>query len=177
MENPKPYIDRLKTELNKLNPFSTTTNTEFTDPKETPGTKSTRSRVNSLIGVAGAGAVMMLTLVGASYLRHKNGDKIDDNQFDKAFDKSISGDTTVAGETFISETNDSTTYDGSSLMRSSSGLEINEFPKIESSMRRSMDECTQSNSEISHGIYTFMGRPRTVAEIENLLLSADDDVI
>ena len=177
MENPKPYIDRLKTELNKLNPFSTTTNTEFTDPKETPGTKSIRSRVNSLIGVAGAGAVMMLTLVGASYLRHKNDDKIDDNQFDKAFDKSISGDTTVAGETFISETNDSTTYDGSSLMRSSSGLEINEFPKIESSMRRSMDECTQSNSEKSHGIYTFMGRPRTVAEIENLLLSADDDVI
>jgi len=179
LENPKPYTDELKSKLSEVNPFSSTTKTVFTDPKATPVTQSTTTRAKSVFGIAGAGVVMVLTLaIVAGVVRCRNINNSDDNEYNETFRKQIYGDTTVAGETFVSETNDST-YDCSISIASSIGfLENNEMRKFESSVKRNTNKDNQRITQTLNGISAPRRRPRTVAEIENLFsLGEDGDII
>jgi hypothetical protein len=156
LENPKLYTDELKSQLSEVNPFSSTTNTVFTDPKDEPATRSASTRANKVFVVAGVGVVMLMTLtIVTGIVRRRNSDNSDGDEYNEAFHKKIRSDTTVAGETFVSESNDSL-YDGNISMFSSSDLvENEEIRNYEDPLRK----------------------PRTVAEIENLLSIGDGDTI
>lgn len=179
LKSPKTYVDLLKSQLSNDNPFSSTTNTVITDPRATPETRSAKTRSTSMFGIAGAGVIMVLTLtifVGVN--RRRNDDKTDDNV---SFSKKIRSDSTVAGETFVSEINDST-YDGRSVsMFSSTGfVENNRMRKYESSAEKNYSRTKYDDHDIrqmSDVIMAPQRRPRTVAEIENLLSLGDGDVI
>lgn len=178
LENSKSYTDQLKSQLSEVNPFSSTTDTVFTDPKAALMTRSTTTRAKSVFGIAGAGVVMALTLtLFAGVARYRNRINIDDNEYNKTFSKQIRGDTTVAGETFVSDNNDSI-YDSSISIFSSSGfVEKNEMRKYESSVKKKTNEDNKSHTQTSNDINAHPRRPRTVAEIENILSLEYDDII
>jgi len=156
LENPKLYTDELTSQLSEVNPFSSTTNTIFTDPKDAPATRSASTRANKVFVAAGVGVVMLMTLtIVTTIFRRRNGDNPDGDEYHEAFHKKIRSDTTVAGETFVSETNDSL-YDGNTSIFSSIGLvENDEIRNYEDPLRK----------------------PRTLAEIEDLLSIGDGDTI
>lgn len=151
-ENPKSYTDELKSQLIEENPFSSTINTVFTDPKAEPVPRSTTTRANKVFVIAGVGVVMLMTLsIVTGIVRCRNVNNTDGDEYNEAFHKKIRSDTTVAGETFVSEAYDSL-YDGNISIFS---VENDEIRKYEDPLRR----------------------PRTVAEIENLLSIGDGDTI
>jgi hypothetical protein len=174
LEDPKSYIDLLKSQLSDLNPFSRTSNIVFTDPKETSNTRS----ATGAFGIAGAGVAMILTLTivgGVVHCRKAKNSADCYDEYNESFSKHhISSDATVAGETFVSEINDSI-YDGSISVLSAGLAENYEIQKSESSLERNMDKFNQQSiAQTSSRISDPLRRPRTVAEIENLLCSLDD---
>lgn len=166
--------------MNEVNPFSSTTNIILTDPKVTTVTRSITTRAKSVFGIAGAGVLMVLTLTiltGITRCRNANSNGKNDNTV--SFRKQIRCDTTAAGETFISDTNDSG-YDGTFSIFSSTGFEEkNEMRKFDSPLEDIKNKSNQFEITIqtSNGDSAPPRRPRTVAEIENLLSLGDDGII
>ena len=169
LENPKPYIDKLKSDLNNINPFSSTTSSVFTDPKATTATRSAATRTKSMFGIAGAGVVMSVILsIFVCVARRRNMDDTDDDECNERFSKHIYGDTTVAGDTFIIEKNDDT-HDGIiSILTSTETKDLSEKSKTVSHYH---DDGQRSNVIRAHR------KPRTVAEIESLLMLGGGDII
>jgi len=165
-----------------VNPFSSTTNAIFTDPEDPPENRSSTTRAKSIFGIAGAAAALTLTMVvGIALCRKRN--STDDNTCDGSFNKQINGDATVAGETFASETNNST-YDSNLSISSSIGSIENN--KIQNSAARDTNNFDLRSTvgkkkvkilQTANGISGSLRRPRTVAEIESLLSLGDGDII
>eukprot|EP00535_Pseudo-nitzschia_heimii_P010662 CAMPEP_0197177902 /NCGR_PEP_ID=MMETSP1423-20130617/3344_1 /TAXON_ID=476441 /ORGANISM="Pseudo-nitzschia heimii, Strain UNC1101" /LENGTH=469 /DNA_ID=CAMNT_0042627523 /DNA_START=71 /DNA_END=1481 /DNA_ORIENTATION=+ len=161
LENSKPYIDRLKSDLNSENPFSSTTSAIFTYPKDTPATRNATS-TNSVVGIVGAGVVMSMILsIFVCVIRRRNVDDTVDNECNGSFSKQICGDTTIAGDTFIIESNDDTYDSGISILTSIDTKELS----VKSNIRRHRDDVEQTSNVIQ-----THRKPRTVAEVENLLM-------
>lgn len=176
LEDPQPYIDELDSQLRDVNPFSSTINAIFTDPRDPPETRSSTTRTKSIFGIAGAAAALALTIV-AGILLYRKRNTTDDNTYDQSFNKQINGDATVAGETVDSESNNSI-YDSSLSMSPSTGsIENNDLSKtsIINSQRRKFEQA--KTLQTANGISTHLRRPRTVAEIESLLSIGDGDII
>ena len=174
VEFPEDFIDELQSELRKNNPFSSTKNIVLTEPKDLVKTRSAKTRSTSVFGIAGAGAVMVMTLaIFAGAIRRRNDYSTDDDNYSKTFNKQDCCDTTVAGETFVSESSDST-YDGAmSMLSSPSVVENNDVPKIESSEGTNKERNDKKSVSERTGNKIRGGpprrKPRTVAEIETLL--------
>lgn len=176
VEPPDDYTDELKSKLAGSNPFSTTATVAITNPKPTPTTRSSKTRSESMFGIAGASAMVVITLavfVGVARKR-KEYRQDEDDDFNIAPKKHSHCDTTVAGETFVSDFNDSL-YDASvSIFASSSvGAEGNYVQNAGSADEsyNGMDDDS-SISQRSDDLRSPQERkPRTVAEIENMLSS------
>ncbi len=128
---------------------------------------------------------MVLTLAIISAIVGRRNGKYDDEHYDEAFDnkKQDHCDMTVAGETFVSEINDST-YDGNASFRSSSSSVV----QHDDTARRRTESSVERNAEEEHEHHGIsqredeepispQRRPRTVAEIEQLLSLGYDGVI
>merc|ERR1739848_256618 len=140
---------------------SSTTSAVFTDPKATPATRSATARAKSVFGIASAGVVMVMVLsifVGVTRRRKEN--ENGEPELNGSFIKQIGDDTTIAGNTFIIDNNDST-YDSSISIRTS--IENKESPVKSDIERHCVDSQNMSDVISGHR------KPRTVAEIENLL--------
>lgn len=124
---------------------------------------------------------MVLTLaIFAGIVRGRN-EKYDDEHYNEAFKKKHDHcDMTVAGETFVSEINDST-YDGNTSFCSSSSSVVQRNDtartRTESSVERNEEHEHQSISQREDEPIRPQRRPRTVAEIEQLLSLGYDGVI
>ena len=163
MEPPEDYIDVLQAELDENNPFSTTATVALTTPKPAPTTRGSKTRSESMFGIAGASAMVVITLavfVGVARKR-KDYRLDDDDDFNIAPKKQDHSDTTVAGETFVSDFNDSL-YDAS----------ISVFASSHYTQNAESDDDHSSVSERSENLRSSHERkPRTVAEIEKMLSS------
>ncbi len=185
VEPPTPYINTLKEKLSEGNPFASTTNVVAVDPKATPTKRSIETSTTSVIGIASAGALMVLTLaMFVGIVRGRKDKKYDDEHYNESFNKKQDHcDTTVAGETFVSEID--STYDGnvSTLSSSICVVERNNSTTTpeESSVSESetdeylIDQKYPSRTEDES--IASLQRPRTVAEIEQLLSMGYGDVI
>lgn len=175
------YTNDLQSKLYDVNPFSSTITAIFTDPKNTP---VTRSSAKSILGITSAGLAAALTFtmaVGVVLLRERK--TTDDNDYDESLKKKINEDTTVAGETFVSETN--TGSDGSCLsLSSSTGSKIN-YQVLNStfSVEERINTTTPRGKpketrmiNTSNWISTPKRKPRSVADIERLLSLGDGDM-
>ena len=176
VEPPKDYTDELMLKLSENNPFATTTTAAITNPKATPTTQSSTTRSASMYGIVGASAMLAVTLavfVGVAR-RRKDYSADDDDDYNIASKKKDRGDTTVAGDTFVSDFNDSL-YDASiSIFPSPSiGVEGNALQNVGSA--DDSDNGLDDHSSISRrtdGLRSSQElKPRTVAEIENMLSS------
>jgi len=177
LENPESYIGKLKSQLSDVNPFSSTENTIFTKPEDASVIRSSTTRARSMFGIAGAGAVVILalgTVAGIVFCREAK--HVDSNAYGETVTKQNHGDVTVAGETYVSESINST-YDSNCSI----GPPTREIGHIEirhtKSSRSSTRERTQNATRASNGIRDPITRPRTVAEIESLLSLGNDGII
>eukprot|EP00536_Pseudo-nitzschia_multiseries_P001031 jgi/Psemu1/282740/fgenesh1_pg.13_\ len=174
--DPQLYIGDLQSKLNEVNPFSSTANASFTGPKTTP---MTRSSTKSKLGIASAGVAAALTftvVAGIVLLRKKN--STDGSGYSDSLTKPIKGDTTVAGETYISR--------GSSLSASSSTGSVNRNEKRSSTSLGGERINTNTTERAADAIRIMYAsneldfperKPRTVADIERLYSLRSSDII
>jgi len=175
------YTNDLQSKLDDVNPFSSTTIAVFTDPKNTP---VTRSSVKSILGITSAGLAAALTFtmaVGVVLLRERMSTRTADNDDDESLKKEINGDTTVAGETFVSET--ITGSDNSYLSLSSSKGSKQNYQVLNStfSLEERINVTTprgkpKETRVINTSNWISTTKKRSVADIELLLSLGDGDM-
>lgn len=120
LDDPKPYIDKLKAELSDSNPFCTTIEATFTDPRAIP---VTRSYFTSQMGeipvarIAGAIACFTITIFASFlFLRRRNVTvhtiAKDSNYIydDEVRSKRRNGNTVNLREAFVDESGDGAKY-------------------------------------------------------------------
>jgi hypothetical protein len=104
-DDPQAYIDILS-QLSDKNPFSTTTDAYFTEPKKPPSSNSnsgsSKSSATSASGIIGAAVGLTLILAGFVVYRTRYGGG--DAEVNGDNHKAGLGENTVAGETYTGET-------------------------------------------------------------------------
>lgn len=203
LNDPQSYINELKAQLSDKNPFSTTTKVTFTDPQDTPVTRSAfTSQIRSIAGIASVAASSILTMFAAFFFCCRRNCS-DDSSYNEVLNKKMNGDATIS--TFGSETGHSSIHDNSFSVCSSrcsiSNKEIKYFSKRASTKKKtharpksnsSVGSIIEQRSNIStqkrkckktnilqapNEIIPVYRRPRTVEEIEKLLTIVDGDII
>lgn len=181
--NPQAYINDVQLQVSDVNPFSSTTSVKFTNPKPTP---TARSSVKSNLAIASAGVVALFTLslvAGVVLLRDKS--VTGENSYQENMQKGFGGDVTVAGETYVSESQNSGHDCSLSTSSSKGSVEmINEIRSSGSAVGMRFSSATykksRENKSLPQSENDFRSpgrRPRTVAEIERLLSFKSGDII
>lgn len=204
LNDPQPYINELKAQLSDKNPFSTTTKVTFTDPQDTPVTRSAfTSQIRGKAEIASVVASFILTMFVAFFFCCRR-NRSADSSYNEVLNKKMNGDATIS--TFVSETGHSSIQDNSLSVCSSkcsiSNKEVNYSSKKASAKKETQTRAKNNNSSVGsrieqrskistqkrksdemnilqapNGINTVYRIPRTVEEIEKLLTIMDGDII
>mmetsp|Transcript_36400 Transcript_36400/g.39478 ORF Transcript_36400/g.39478 Transcript_36400/m.39478 type:complete len:526 (-) Transcript_36400:64-1641(-) len=203
LNDPQSYINELKAQLSEHNPFSSTTKVTFTDPQDTPVTRSAfTSQIRGIAGIASVAASSILTMFAAFFFCCRRNCS-DDSSYNEVLNKKMNGDATIS--TLGSDTGHSSIHDNSfsvcssrcsisnkeikySSKRASTKNKTQTRPKNNSSVgsrieqRRNIStqkkKCKKTNIlQAPNEIIPVYRRPRTVEEIEKLLTIVDGDII
>ncbi|VEU33638.1 unnamed protein product [Pseudo-nitzschia multistriata] len=179
------YVDDLQSQLEEVNPFSSTTEAIFTDPKDLPVTQSSAKTEVGAASASVAAALTLTVVASALFLRMRK--STDDNVYDERVKKEIKGDTTVAGETYVMENDhfsQGISLSDSLSMRSS---EHDQLPNSTSLLGETIHQNipksrtikeTGNVHDVSNGHSPAVkNKPRTIEDIERLLSLGDCDII